>query len=175
MPKDKKGEDTEVWKFYGYIGLHGKRIDECASTQEILDKVPSSYVQNRIKRDGDHNHITVLIKSDINALLEKLPNSKYGDAFKQLKTKHANKKDRDVVLLLCKEVIEIDWKPLGVGKVSQLDPETKEEQESYFVVVEWPSCQQFLNEFGIQRDFHITVGFKHKDVHGVKKDKTTLL
>jgi hypothetical protein len=46
--------------------------------------------------------------------------------------------------------------------------------EAYFVVIEWAGGREIRENLGLDRDgqdFHITVGFKGGDVHGVRKDK----
>lgn len=46
----------------------------------------------------------------------------------------------------------------------------------YFKVVEWPSAAEFRKLAGLSpKDFHITVGYTISDIHGVKKDRSTLV
>lgn len=66
----------------------------------------------------------------------------------------------------------LDGEPeyLGLGKASD------DEDEVYFVVVRWPEAQELRRAFGLpKKDFHITMGFREKDIHGVPKDETTLI
>lgn len=58
----------------------------------------------------------------------------------------------------------------GLGRVSQGD------HSAYFVVAN-SSDGQFIRQSLLlgTKDFHVTLGFDKKDVHGVAKDKTTLI
>lgn len=61
-------------------------------------------------------------------------------------------------------------KVLGIGSVTQGD------NQAYFDVVEWPECQAWRASLGLEpKDLHVTAGFKESDIHGVPKDRTTLL
>lgn len=63
-----------------------------------------------------------------------------------------------------------DFVPLGLGKTSQ------EDNVAYFVVINWHSAQELRKKLGLEPyHFHITVAFKSNDIHGVAKDKSTLL
>jgi len=62
------------------------------------------------------------------------------------------------------------WKSLGVGSVS------KGADTAYFEVISWPEAQAWRKELGLgEKDLHITIGFKGSDVHGVPKDKSTII
>lgn len=59
---------------------------------------------------------------------------------------------------------------VGLGKVK------KGQDEVYFVVVKSSKGDEIRRELGLpDRDFHITLGFKSKDIFGVKKDESTLV
>lgn len=61
--------------------------------------------------------------------------------------------DAESLLELIKTVIEEDWESLGVGRIAQGTDET------YFIVVNWPSAQSFRQKIGLPpKDFHITLG-----------------
>lgn len=60
---------------------------------------------------------------------------------------------------------------IGLGKQSNASGDVV-----YFVVVNWPEAQKFRNSLGLSNaDLHITMGFSNEDIHGVPKDKTTLM
>ena len=45
--------------------------------------------------------------------------------------------------------------------------------EAYFMVIDWPEAQQFRAKYGLgEKDLHVTVGFKEKDIHNVRKNQT---
>jgi len=59
---------------------------------------------------------------------------------------------------------------LGIGRASDGS------NEAYFEVIDWPEAQQWRGEQGLgPKDFHVTVGFKGSDVHGVPKDRSTII
>jgi hypothetical protein len=67
--------------------------------------------------------------------------------------------------LLDKVVID-DFKLLGLGRVE------KNENIAYFVVCKSNDMQFIRKSFSLnEKDFHITIGFKFKDVHGVAKNE----
>ena len=48
--------------------------------------------------------------------------------------------------------------------------------EAYFVLVDWPSANEWRKEMGLgEKDFHITVGYQYNDVHSKAKDRSTLI
>lgn len=55
-----------------------------------------------------------------------------------------------------------DIKLLGIGEVYE------DNEHTLFIVCE-------IENINIEKDFHITIGFKNKDIHKIKKDKTTLM
>jgi hypothetical protein len=121
-----------------------------------------------MSRDNNEHHITLLIKGEFKTVVEKIKQHKDYSSIVTEKCKE-NASDLDVLMNVLKEVIEDDWVDIGLGKI------VKGEEETYFKVIEWNSAQNFLNELDIKRDFHITVGFKNKDIHGVSKDSNTLI
>jgi hypothetical protein len=49
-------------------------------------------------------------------------------------------------------------------------------EETFFRVLHWPQISELRRQLGApSADMHVTVGYKGTDVHGVKKDKSTLL
>lgn len=59
-----------------------------------------------------------------------------------------------------------DLKLMGLGKAEHSG------NKSYFIVVKSEQLDEVRNHFGLEpKDFHITLGFKHKDVHGVRKNE----
>lgn len=59
---------------------------------------------------------------------------------------------------------------LGLGKNSTSD------NIAFYAVVESEGLDALRNKLLLpKRDFHITIGFSSRDIHGVKKDRTTLV
>ena len=66
-------------------------------------------------------------------------------------------------------VLADDWMPRGIGKACEAGNTT------WFLVLDWPSANDALARLGFPaHDFHITLGFADKDVHGVTKDASTI-
>eukprot|EP01027_Heterolobosea_sp_BB2_P017756 GEZU01025129.1.p2 GENE.GEZU01025129.1~~GEZU01025129.1.p2 ORF type:complete len:239 (-),score=63.39 GEZU01025129.1:1013-1729(-) len=152
------------WKnAFGYIGLFGPAVDATAQQEEVTDRVPPSYIQNKDRRDGNGiHHITLMIKPEMKLAAEnmrKLPD--YAE--------YANK-GGDVLLNIIADMIVDDWTDLGLGRVQSGN------NEAYFKVIEWPSAAAFRALVGLEpKDFHVTVGFKSADIHGVNKGPSTLV
>jgi len=63
-----------------------------------------------------------------------------------------------------------DFTVKGVGT------QRNDESQSWFAVVESPEAQEYRRSLGLDpHDFHVTLGFTHKDVHGLRKDLSTLI
>jgi len=155
----------------GYLGLNGEIVEDCCDKhKEMIEKhVPRDYVKKKEERDkGGHHHITLMLKQDVKKAIESLPST-----FPSLIPANATASSltiEDLLNVMEKTLDLSDLKPLGIGRVA------KSGAEALFVVVEWPSANQFLNTVGAdKRDFHVTLGFKDKDIHGVAKNQTTLL
>ena len=65
-----------------------------------------------------------------------------------------------------------DWVDEGLGHYQN----SSKDNEVYFKVVTWPSANAVRIHLGLEpADFHITVGFKIKDIHDIDKSKNSLL
>jgi hypothetical protein len=59
---------------------------------------------------------------------------------------------------------------LGIGRAS------RGSDDAFYEVIEWPEAQAWRAKLGLgPKDLHVTVGFKGADVHGVPKDKSTII
>ena len=64
--------------------------------------------------------------------------------------------------------VELDF--VGIGEVQ------RGAHKAWFVVVESRELSELLASAGAPpRDFHVTIGFTETDIHGVRKDSSTLL
>lgn len=118
-----------------------------------------SLIDNRVKRDGDKAHITLLGPQDSKkaiALMVERDGISKGEAEKKLKE-------------LAKEGVVENFTVKGLGKAESGG------KTAYFVVVDWPGGEAFRESLGLDpkgQDFHITVGFGvDGDVHGVPKNR----
>ena len=117
--------------------------------KDILGEQYDEYVSNQGKRDNGSYHITVMNVIEYNRLSQELGMDKFINSL-------------DPVL---KAEID-DVRLIGVGKVS------KNENTAYFVVTRSEILEEVRKKYDLpEKDFHITLGFKHKDVHGVRKNE----
>lgn len=136
-----------------YLGL--KIPDD--SIKKYLDKLKDilgeeayiEYTTNQQNRDHNSYHSTVVNVMDYNRL-----SSEYG----------VNKFINSLEVVFETEID--DFKMLGLGSAS------RNENTTYFVVCESEKLKIIRERYKLpEHDFHITLGFKHKDVFGVRKNK----
>lgn len=107
-----------------------------------------TYTQLQKNRDGGYYHITVIPVMDYNKL------------YKDKLTDFVNS-----IELIMKYPID-DIKLLGIGTAS------RNENTTYFIVCQSDKLDDIRNRFDLPKhDFHITLGFYHKDVFGVRKNE----
>lgn len=170
-------EDTLEARQYFYIGLFGDTVNK-NGMKKVKENVPNQYVQNRIQRDrGSNQHITIFIKPEMKKALKFIEknkkniggkNKEAGKIIDQIGT--SPKKMFNLFLQLSATCLKNDWKPLGIGKAVQ------GEDEVYYMVVDWPSAVELRTLLGMpEKDFHITIGFKKKDLHNVSKNEKTIV
>jgi hypothetical protein len=120
--------------------------------KDLLGEQYNEYVSNQQNRDGGY-HITVLNVIDYNKLSKEMGIDKFINSLDPIL-----KADID------------DIKLIGLGTAH------KNENTCYFVVVKSDLLQEVLKRYDLlEKDFHITLGFKHKDVHGVRKNEVLKL
>jgi hypothetical protein len=120
--------------------------------KDLLGEQYNEYVSNQQNRDGGY-HITVLNVIDYNKLSKEMGIDKFINSLDPIL-----KADID------------DIKLIGLGSAK------KNENNCYFVVVKSDLLQEVLRKYDLpEKDFHITLGFKHKDVHGVRKNEVLKL
>lgn len=170
---------TACWPLFFdyYVGIGGPGIERIC--RSLLDKVPALYAQRRVHLRGNPHHITLVrpqeisrlhyhFKGDKTVLLRRAFNSLNGSKM----TAHG---------LGCVSLQKTVSSGQGYGEANQNHELTKaqteaEVNEAYFIVIDWPSACAFRRELGLpDMDLHITLGFKLQDIHGVKKDRSTLI
>ncbi len=106
------------------------------------------YVENQQKRDGGSHHITVINVMDYNKL-SKESVSKFVNSLEEL----------------FKYPID-DLKMMGIGSAS------RNENTAYFIVCKSEKLDAVRKRYNLpSHDFHVTLGFKWKDVFGVPKNQ----
>jgi hypothetical protein len=107
------------------------------------------YTKNQKNRDHGSYHITVINVMDYNKLSKEMGVDKFINSLEPI----------------FKYEID-DLKLLGIGTA------TKNENRAYFIVCESEKLESIRNRYNLPKhDFHITIGFKWKDVFGVPKNQ----
>jgi hypothetical protein len=107
------------------------------------------YIENQQKRDGGTHHITVINVMEYNKLSKETSISKFVESIEDLS----------------KYPID-DLKMMGVGSAS------RNENTAYFIVCKSEKLDAIKKRYNLPpQDFHVTLGFKWKDVFGVPKNK----
>lgn len=115
----------------------------------IGDSDYEEFTSNQQKRDHGSYHITVINVMDYNRLAKELGMDKFVSSL-------------DMVM---KYEID-DLKMMGVGTAE------RNGNRAYFVVCESDKLDDIRDRYNLpKQDFHITLGFKHKDVFGVRKNE----
>lgn len=105
------------------------------------------YTKNQQDRDLGHYHCTVLNVAEYNKIISADINNV--NILNEIMTS-----------------VEFDLKLLGLGSAQ------RNGNKAYFIVCSSEKLQEFRRRFGFEeKDFHITLGFKWKDVHGVRKNQ----
>lgn len=107
------------------------------------------FTKNQQTRDSGHYHITVINVMDYNRLSKEMGVDKFVNSLEPI---------------FKYEIDDLDM--LGVGSAS------KETNTAYFIVCQSDKLDAVRTRFNLPKfDFHITLGFKSKDVFGVAKNK----
>jgi hypothetical protein len=117
-------------------------------------------IANRILRDGDDAHITVLNPMDGKRAVDDM------SSLEDISEKESIQRIEEMA-----RVIPDNWRAKGIGRVDKGD------NSAFYVAVTWPAAEAFCEALGLdphEQPFHITVGFGDDgDVHG--GDKTRVL
>ncbi len=116
--------------------------------KNILGDEYDEYIKYQQDRDRGHYHCTVLNVADLNSITTK-----------DLSSVNSIEQDLNTVDIT-------DFKLLGLGSVE------RNGNKAYFIVCKSDKLKQFRKKYGKEEiDFHITLGFKHKDVFGLRKNE----
>ena len=136
-----------------YIGIQLPNGTVTPFLNELKDTIGEddfkSYTSNQQKRDHGDYHITVINVIEYNALSKSMGIDKFINSLEPI----------------FKYEID-DLKMMGVGTA------TKNENRSYFIVCQSDNLEAIRDRYELpKRDFHITLGFLHRDVFGVRKNE----
>ena len=107
------------------------------------------YAESQQKRDDGHYHITVINVMEYNSLSKSMGIDKFVNSLEPI----------------FKYEID-DLKMMGVGTA------TKNENRAYFIVCDSDKLEAIRDRYELpKQDFHTTLGFKFKDVFGVRKNQ----
>lgn len=162
----------EFWPLYFeyYVAVGGPFVD--ATARDILSYgvVPKACMERRDFVRGSAHHITLVSPQEVSMMATKMKTDRL----------FCLKKFYD-------ELFGTSFGVVGIGRAecsgkqghnscarnNGIDAET---ETTYFAVVEWPEAQVFRQKLGLPpAHFHITLGFRDKDIHGVAKDFTTII
>tara|TARA_Y100000034_G_scaffold28883_2_gene34743 strand:- start:14358 stop:14930 length:573 start_codon:yes stop_codon:yes gene_type:complete len=132
---------------------------------KILAKNSKELEQKKFERDGHEWHITIISAIELNNVIRNIKAKNQELSKKQVKKQIKNK-----IISNIKENVRTTPTYKGVGAVKE------EDNIAYFVVVDWPEMQNVRHSIKLpSKDFHVTLGFKNNDIHGIPKDKSTLI
>ncbi len=127
-------------------GLVDKFLNEL---EEIIGDDFETFTQNQQNRDHGSYHITVINVMDYNRLSKEMGIDKFVNSL-------------DPIM---KYPID-DLKMMGIGTAE------KNGNRAYFIVCQSDKLDAARDRYGLpKQDFHTTLGFKHKDVFGVRKNE----
>ena len=152
-----------TWKLTGDTKLHydkNKQPYIAVEIEQNIGKIYQSflashvdceYIKNQKIRDDEKFHITLVNAADMSKLRKTLSPeqvAKITEEFKDIKS---------------------EFFSYGIGKSS------KAESTTYYAVLENAYINTLRSSLGLSNhDLHMTLGFLPKDVHGVKKNKSTV-
>lgn len=103
------------------------------------------FVKYQQDRDRGHHHCTLFNVADLNKVTKDLSKVEKLSSLVGYKIK--------------------DFRPMGLGAIE------RQGNKTYFVVIRSDELQNIRKAFGLDDiDFHITLGFRYKDVHGLRKN-----
>jgi hypothetical protein len=142
-------KDTSGNNYLG-IQINSTIIDPfIEQMRDILGEGADEYINLQQNRDGGKYHITILNVMEFNQLSKEVGYDKFLNHVQHLLSTNID-----------------DIRFLGLGKAE------KSGNTSYFVVIKSELLKSLRDSFNLdEKDFHITIGFKWKDVHGVRKNE----
>lgn len=119
------------------------------SLKSILSDNFDIYTQNQRNRDSNKHHITVINVADYNRLSKEMGIDKFINSLE---------------LIFDYEIDDLEMPGIGTAE--------KNGNRTFFVVCKSEKLNAIRQRYNLPEfDFHITLGFKDKDVFGVRKDE----
>lgn len=136
-----------------YLGIDIPKDSILTFLNEMKDIIGEddfkTYTELQQKRDSGHYHITAINVMEYNKLANEMGIDGFVNSLEPI----------------FKYEID-DIKMMGIGSA------TKNENRAYFIVCKSDKLEAIRWRFNLpEQDFHITLGFKWKDVHGVRKNE----
>jgi hypothetical protein len=136
-----------------YLGIKIENSTITSFLEKMKDILSESdyniYTSNQQKRDHGSYHITVINVMDYNRLSKEVGVDRFINSLDEIFDAEID-----------------DLQMLGIGSAS------KNENTSYFVVCKSDKLDIIRDRYDLpKQDFHITLGFKWKDVFGVRKNQ----
>lgn len=117
--------------------------------KSILKDDYDSFVKNQLDRDGGQHYLKVITVLEYDKLCQSLGMDKFINSLESIFDYEID-----------------DIKILGLGKAE------RDSNKSYFLVINSDKLDEIRNRYDLPKvDFHITLGFKWKDVEGVRKNQ----
>lgn len=152
-----------TWKISGETKIHYDKNNQAYLAAEVdvaigrlyqsfLNKeIDPQYINNQIARDKNSFHVTLINVSDMNKIKKDFNENKISEMIESFK------------------INEDGFFSYGIGKA------TKDNSNTFYVVLENAYIDTLRESLGLRKhDLHMTVGFLPKDVHGIKKDRSTI-
>lgn len=107
------------------------------------------YTKNQSDRDSGKHHLTLINVADYNRLIAEVGMDKFINSLE---------------LIFNYEIDDLEMPGIGTA--------TKSDNTAYYIVCKSDKLDAIRTRYSLPKfDFHITLGFKWKDVHGVPKNK----
>jgi protein-tyrosine phosphatase/predicted kinase/tetratricopeptide (TPR) repeat protein len=169
--------DCQIVFCRGIVTLSGTAVDEVAESG--LSNIDEAWQRARRERDGDHFHVTLLTKADLqraceslrmNSISDELVANLHATGMEQPDPESTVEVSRCFASLVEQTSIGLSsWVDVGEGRAKD------ESGEAVFRVVLWPAAAAARRAFGLSpQDFHISLGFRNHDVHGKSKGLVSL-
>lgn len=163
---------ADHFEFTGAIMVSSPKIesiqqDGANDLIALLGDDAHELIEARRKRDGSKAHVTVVSPPEARQVMDEFAK----EAIEADPTLSKGKA-KDAAKARIKEMMA-DWK-VGNIRSRGLGKAEAGSNEAYFVVLDWPEGRKLRESLGLDgdgQDFHVTVGFKGADVHGVRKNR----
>lgn len=167
-----------TFELKGMVGMSSPKIDHAVHEAQkdltlFLDEEDAEeLIKSKKTRDGPSSHMTVFNPRDTGKIIADIIVDLQEKEPRLSKSKAKPRAKEELRGRLQRATQKGDWKALGIGHAE------KGGNEAYFLVIDWPGGRTLRKDFGLPehgQDFHVTLGFKGKDVFGVPKDKRSLV